>query len=215
MSPLPQFETARRAPRLRLSEITPAVLRFHDGRRASGQLQVISITGGLLSLNHPLDLGSQVRLMFLTSKGTVLGTAEMLNPVSYGQQPFRFIELEEADSVRLRATIQSSINQDAGDNWILEAGRQKLRKAIQSALIQNSGQEIDLNPQRKPVPSTPEPEIASRPTRPFPRVKVETPGSPPPSPQDEWIEKYRSTIDRRYRPRTTLSSVFRKFRPQG
>jgi hypothetical protein len=213
MSPLPQFETTRRAPRLRLAELTPAVLRFHDGRRASGKLQVVSVTGGLLSLNTPLDRGSQVRLMFLTDKGTVLGTAEMLNPVSYGQQPFRFIQLEEADSVRLRATIQSSLNQDAGGNWILEAGRQKLRKAIQAALLQNSGEEIDLNPPQKEALA--KREINSRPARPFPRVKIETPTSPPPIPQDDWIEKYRSTIDRRYRPRTTLSSVLRKFRPEG
>ncbi len=198
---------------MRLAELTPAVLRFHDGRRASGKLQVISITGGLLSLQPTLDRGSQVRLMFLTDKGTVLGTAEMLNPVSYGQQPFRFIQLEEADSVRLRATIQSSLNQDAGSNWILEAGRQKLRKAIQAALLQNSGEEIDLNPP-PPQPAA-GPEITRRPPRPFPRVQVETPASPPPFPQDDWIEKYRSTIDRRYRPRTTLSSVFRKFRPEG
>jgi hypothetical protein len=196
---------------LRLAELTPAVLRFQDGRRASGQLQVISVTGGLLSLHPPLDRGSQVRLMFLTDKGTVLGTAEMLNPVSFGQQPFRFLEMEESDSVRLRATIQSSLNQDAGSNWILEAGRQKLRKAIQAALLQNSGEEIDLNPRLQPAAK---PEVPNRPARPFPRVKIETPASPPPLPQDDWIEKYRSTIDRRYRPRTTLSSVFRKFRPE-
>jgi hypothetical protein len=70
-------------------EATPAVLRCEDGSRLSGDLQVISLTGGLLGLSRPLALGSQVKLMFVTRKGSVQGAAEMLCPVSRGLQPFR------------------------------------------------------------------------------------------------------------------------------
>jgi hypothetical protein len=82
MAYLPQPYPNCRAARVRLSDITPAVLRFPDGHRTPGKLEVISLTGGLLSLSAPLDRGSRVKLMFLTGTGTVLGAAEMLSPVA-------------------------------------------------------------------------------------------------------------------------------------
>ena len=48
MNALPQPNPDRRAPRLNLSDVTPAVLRFEDGHRTQGQLEVISLTGGIL-----------------------------------------------------------------------------------------------------------------------------------------------------------------------
>jgi hypothetical protein len=91
--------------------MTPAVLRFQTGRRVRATLQVISVTGGLLNLSSPLDQGLQVKLMFLTSAGTVLGTVEMLPSVSGCLQPFRFLMLGEDDERRLRHVIQSSADQ--------------------------------------------------------------------------------------------------------
>jgi hypothetical protein len=41
--------------------------------------------------------------MFLTQKGPVLGAAEMLSPVSWTQQPFRFVALAYGDQRRLLA----------------------------------------------------------------------------------------------------------------
>jgi hypothetical protein len=108
-----------------LEEIIPAVLRFQDGRRVPSQLQVVSFTGGLLSLPRPLAQGLQVKLMFLTGSGSVLGGAEMLNPVSSTLQPFRFLSLAEDDQRRLGAVIQaSSTPNNAEELWI-----EKLRAA--------------------------------------------------------------------------------------
>jgi len=109
----------RRAPRLNLSDITPAVLRFEDGHRTQGQLEVISLTGGILSLPKPVVRQSRVKLMFVTPTGPVLGTAEMLKPVSWTQQPFRFVGLEKDDQRRLQDSIQSSFGQVSKDQeWI-------------------------------------------------------------------------------------------------
>lgn len=91
--------------------MTPAVLRFHTGRRVRAKLQVISVTGGLLNLPSPLDQGLLVKLMFLTGAGTVLGTVEMLPSVSSSLQPFRFVTIGEDDERRLRDVIQSSVDQ--------------------------------------------------------------------------------------------------------
>jgi hypothetical protein len=109
----------RRAPRLNLSDITPAVLRFEDGHRTQGQLEVISVTGGILCLPKPVVRQSRVKLMFVTPTGPVLGTAEMLRPVSWTQQPFRFVGLEKDDQRRLQDSIQSSFGQVSKDQeWI-------------------------------------------------------------------------------------------------
>jgi hypothetical protein len=120
---LPQQQAARRAARTSFAECTPAVLRCRDGRRVPGKLQIISLTGGLLSVPRPLDQGSQVKLMFLTRRGSVLGTAEMLSPISWGLQPFKFVGLHDDDQNRLQAAIQSSLDQNRRDHGQIEKGR--------------------------------------------------------------------------------------------
>jgi hypothetical protein len=108
MNVAPPVLVKQRPPRARLEEIIPAVLRLHDGRRVPSQLQVVSSTGGLLSISHPVVEGAQVKLMFLTGSGSVLGSAEMLSPVSTTLQPFRFVSLAQNDQKRLGAIVQSS-----------------------------------------------------------------------------------------------------------
>ncbi len=108
MTCLPQPRPTCRAARVRLTDFTPAVLRFEDSGCTTSTLEVISLTGGLLGLSKPVDRGSRVKLMFLTQRGPVLGTAEMLSPVSWARQPFRFVALSYADQRRLQTTIQGS-----------------------------------------------------------------------------------------------------------
>ena len=113
---LPQVHAQRRPERVRFDEATPVVLRSPDGRRFSGELQVISVTGGLLSMRQPLQRGSLVKLMFLAKTGSVLGSAEMLSPVAWDRQPFRFVALHEQDQSRLHAAIQFSLEQTRRQN---------------------------------------------------------------------------------------------------
>ena len=98
----------QRPERVRFTELTPVVLRFADGNRASGNLQVVSITGGLLSVPRPLTQGMTAKVMFLTRAGSVLGVAEMLSPLSWDRQPFRFVSLHHDDETRLQSAIQLS-----------------------------------------------------------------------------------------------------------
>src|SRR6266481_2860928 len=104
----PPPSLACRAPRVRATEYTPAVLRFQSGDCVTGSLEVISSTGGLLCLSKPLIRGTRIKVMFLTQKGPVLGSAEMLSPVSWTQQPFRFVALAHSDQRRLQALTGSS-----------------------------------------------------------------------------------------------------------
>ncbi|MGB8116403.1 MAG: hypothetical protein WCF22_21675 [Candidatus Sulfotelmatobacter sp.] len=80
-----------------------------------GKLQVISVTGGLLNVPKPLHVGSHVRVMFLTRNGSVLGAAQMLSPLSWSLQPFKFVRLHDDDEERLKAAIQSSLDQNRHD----------------------------------------------------------------------------------------------------
>jgi hypothetical protein len=111
-----QTQPYGRSPRLQFVHATPAVLRFQNGIRVRGKLQVISVTGGLLCLPNPLEQGSRVKLMFLTDTGTVLGTAEMLPSISGTQQPFRFITIDGSHERRLRDVIQSSVDQNRSEH---------------------------------------------------------------------------------------------------
>ena len=119
MDSLPQVLALRRPARVRLPIPTPAVLRCQDGSRVAGNLQVISAAGGMLCLPRPLDPNLQVSLMFLSDGGPVLGSAEMLSPLSPTQQAFRFIALDQKNRRNLHLGIQSHLNQDsAEERWI-------------------------------------------------------------------------------------------------
>ena len=104
----PAPSLARRAPRIRTTERTPAVLRFQSGDCVTGRLEVFSSTGGLLCLSKPLIRGTRIKVMFLTQTGPVMGSAEMLTPVSWTEQPFRFVALASGDKRRLQAITGSS-----------------------------------------------------------------------------------------------------------
>jgi hypothetical protein len=119
MNSLPQLYSNQRAPRARLAGVTPAVLRLQDGHRTSGNLQVLSLCGGLLSLSETLVQGSQVKVMFLTRNGSVLGGAEMLPPVTSRLQPFRFVSLATDDRRRVGATIRAAqLHDNCEPQWI-------------------------------------------------------------------------------------------------
>jgi hypothetical protein len=113
MSNPPHAHLIPRPARVRPAEFTPAVLRVPDGTCTPGEVELFSLTGGLLSLPKPLDRGSRVKVVFLTATGPVLGEVEMLRPVSWTEQPFRFVSLQENDQRRLRAATQPEGKADA------------------------------------------------------------------------------------------------------
>lgn len=97
--------TGKRSQRLQLASAIPIVLRRPDGQRVAGKLHCVSVTGGLVVPAALLPTGSIVRLIFVTPKGPVTGTAEMLPPVSWTEQPFRFAAIAHPDRHRLSAVI--------------------------------------------------------------------------------------------------------------
>jgi hypothetical protein len=84
------------------------------GQRASAKLQSISVTGGLLQLQHELAAGDFVEIAFHTQSGAIHGMAEMLHPARKFQsacyQPFRFIALGDEDHERLRMALEAAMD---------------------------------------------------------------------------------------------------------
>ena len=128
MTGLGQTYTSYRPPRFHLTNSTPAVLNFQRGRRTTGELQIISRAGGLLSLSETLPDGSFVELELKTHLGTVLAEAQLLPPVTCSQQPFRFLSLSEGDERRLQKAFESGLYRNVDEEeWIEE-----LRAAAQN-----------------------------------------------------------------------------------
>lgn len=112
----------RRPERARFAEPVPVVLRFTDGNRSAGTLKVVSVTGGLMAVPRPVAQGLTAKVMFLTSAGSVLGMAQMLTPLSWDRQPFRFLSLHHDDETRLQAAIQSCRERDQRENKQIKRG---------------------------------------------------------------------------------------------
>lgn len=109
----PQSRAVRRGPRVRLPCVTPVVLRSQDGTRKQGELKLVSLTGGLVSLPEPMDCQCRLKLRFVTQVGVIHGSVEMLKPVSSDLQPFRFKAVGVRGQRKLRATIQLHLGQNS------------------------------------------------------------------------------------------------------
>ena len=116
MTHFPQPHPSRRAARVQLGDSVLAAIRLEDGRRTKAKLQNISVTGGLLQLQHPLGNGSFVELAFQTQSGPVHGMAEILSPTRKTTegilQAFRFVALEDDDNHRLRSSLAHVVDRN-------------------------------------------------------------------------------------------------------
>jgi len=75
---------------------------------------MLSVTGGMVHLEKPLDEKIEVEMIFHLCNATVRTKAMMLFPMWATQgwlQPFRFIDLSEADKKSLAANLQSFVGE--------------------------------------------------------------------------------------------------------
>jgi hypothetical protein len=98
--------------RVKLRGSILALMRLPNRREVRGKLHQISTTGGLLNVEAPLDETVQVELIFQLGETTIRQRAEMMFPMWATQgwlQPFRFIDLREADKNILEQNLLSFI----------------------------------------------------------------------------------------------------------
>ena len=82
--------------------------RLPNRREVRGKLHQLSITGGLIHVEKPLDEKLKVELIFHIGGTTIRETAEMLFPMWATQgwlQPFRFVELPENSKTGLEMSL--------------------------------------------------------------------------------------------------------------
>ena len=102
-------KAATRAPRVKLAGTILSLVRLENGRQTRGKLHQLSITGGLLHLENPLDEGIKVEMIFQVGESTVRSQARMLFPMWATQgylQPFEFAGLDEEDRCNLGVDLQ-------------------------------------------------------------------------------------------------------------
>jgi hypothetical protein len=87
-------------------------MRLPNRREVRGKLHQLSITGGLMHVEKPLDEKLKVELIFHIGETTVREKAEMMFPMWATQgwlQPFRFVELAESSKNGLEKSLQQFV----------------------------------------------------------------------------------------------------------
>jgi len=103
--------------RVKLRGSILALIRLPNRRELRGKLHQISTTGGLLNLEKPLDEKLRIELIFHLGETTIRETVEMLFPMWATQgwlQPFRFVDLPEANKNILETSLQALFQRTQG-----------------------------------------------------------------------------------------------------
>jgi hypothetical protein len=115
MPPIP--ETPRPL-RVKVAGSILTLLRLPNQRLLRSKLHQISVSGGLLNVDQPLDEKLRVELMFQVQDATVRETVEMMFPMWATQgwlQPFRFIDMAEGTRNALASNLQALVLSTRGD----------------------------------------------------------------------------------------------------
>ena len=107
---------AVRAPRVKLAGTVLSLVCLENGRQTRAKLHQLSITGGLLHIDQPLDEGIKVEVIFHVGNCTVRTKARMLFPMWATQgflQPFEFADLSAEDRQKLEEDLRKFLGSSA------------------------------------------------------------------------------------------------------
>jgi len=105
-----------RGSRVKLGGSILALVLLENGRQIRGRMSQLSLNGGLISLEHPLDEGIRVTVLFHVGCTSIRCHARMLFPMWATQgclQPFRFLDLPEADRTSLNRELENLVRSGA------------------------------------------------------------------------------------------------------
>ncbi len=98
--------------RVKLRGSVLVLIRLPNKRQLRAALHQLSTTGGVINLDKPLDEKIEVELIFHIDRTTIHGKAQMLFPMWATQgwmQPFRFVDLADADRGALQENLRSFV----------------------------------------------------------------------------------------------------------
>jgi hypothetical protein len=93
-----------------------ALVVLENGRHVRARMNQLSVNGGLLSLEHPLDEGIKVTALFHVGATSIRTRAEMMFPMWATKgcfQPIRFVELPENERASLSNELQAMVRAGA------------------------------------------------------------------------------------------------------
>jgi hypothetical protein len=102
--------------RVKLRGSVLVLMRLPNKRSVRAAFHQLSISGGVVHLEKPLDEKLVVEMIFHINETTIRSKAQMLFPMWATQgwmQPFRFVELEDASQKILDASLKSFLGETA------------------------------------------------------------------------------------------------------
>lgn len=109
-------QKGHRASRVKLRGSILALVLLENGRQIRGRMNQLSVNGGLLSLDHPLDEAIRVTVLFHVGVTSVRCRVQMLFPMWATKgclQPFRFVELPEDSRTGLNKELEKLVQAGA------------------------------------------------------------------------------------------------------
>jgi hypothetical protein len=100
--------------RVKLRGSVLALVRLPNRRSVRGAFHQLSISGGILHLEKPLDEKLEVELIFHIRESTIRSKAQMLFPMWATQgwmQPFRFMDLDNESRELLDTNLKSFLGE--------------------------------------------------------------------------------------------------------
>jgi len=116
MASTASIRKGQRGARVKLGGSVLAIVLLENGRQVRARLSQLSINGGLLSLENPLDESIAVTVVFHLGVTTVRNRARMMFPMWATQgclQPFRFHELSDEARGALARELESLVRAGA------------------------------------------------------------------------------------------------------
>lgn len=105
-----------RGSRVKLGGSILALVVLENGRQIRGRMSQLSVNGGLVSLERPLDEGIKVTVLFHLGVTSIRCRSQMMFPMWATQgclQPFRFLELPEASRDSLNQELEDLVKSGA------------------------------------------------------------------------------------------------------
>jgi hypothetical protein len=115
MSSTAAMQKRQRGSRVKLGGSILVLMLLENGRQVRGRMSQLSVNGGLVSLEQPLDEGIRVTVLFHLGF-SVRCRAHMLFPMWATQgclQPFRFLDLSEASRDGLNRELETLVRAGA------------------------------------------------------------------------------------------------------
>jgi hypothetical protein len=107
-----EAKPAGRPFRVKLRGSVLALLRLPNRRDVRSAIHQLSVTGGVIHLEKPLDENLAVEMIFHMNGATIRAKAQLLFPMWATQgwmQPFRFLELSDESRENLNASLKSLV----------------------------------------------------------------------------------------------------------